>query len=74
MQTEKRSEQDDELAEDVKNLRFLVLDEADRMVEIGHFAELDNILKLTQRQFQYVSYLPFVRRTHSDQLDVKGGL
>lgn len=60
--TEKRPEQDDELAEDVKNLRFLVLDEADRMIETGHFAELDNILKLTQRQFQCVSYLPFVRR------------
>ena len=48
-------EQDDDLAEDVKNLRFLVLDEADRMTETGHFAELDNILRLTQRQFQYVS-------------------
>ncbi|KAI0281809.1 P-loop containing nucleoside triphosphate hydrolase protein [Russula aff. rugulosa BPL654] len=45
-------EGDDKLAEDVKNLRFLVLDEADRMIETGHFAELDNILKLTQRQFQ----------------------
>ncbi|KAH9994696.1 P-loop containing nucleoside triphosphate hydrolase protein [Russula vinacea] len=44
-------EGDDELAENVKNLRFLVLDEADRMTETGHFAELDNILKLTQRQF-----------------------
>ena len=59
----KRPEQDDELAEDVKNLRFLVLDEADRMIETGHFAELDNILKLTQRQFQFVSHLPFVRCT-----------
>ena len=56
----KRPEQDDELAENVKNLRFLVLDEADRMVETGHFAELDNILKLTQRQFQCVLYLPFI--------------
>ncbi|KAI9463017.1 ATP-dependent RNA helicase [Russula earlei] len=43
---------DDELAEDLKNLRFLVLDEADRMIETGHFAELDNILKLTQRRFR----------------------
>jgi ATP-dependent RNA helicase DDX24/MAK5 len=56
----KRPEQDDALAENVKNLRFLVLDEADRMVETGHFAELDNILRLTQRQLQCVLYLPFV--------------
>ena len=63
MKAERRPEQDDELAEGVKNLRFLVLDEADRMIETGHFAELDKILKLTQRQFQYVSYLPFVWRT-----------
>ncbi|QRW05488.1 DEAD/DEAH box helicase [Ceratobasidium sp. AG-Ba] len=31
-------------------LRFLVLDEADRMVEAGHFQELDNIVKLTARK------------------------
>ena len=51
---------DDELAENVKNLRFLVLDEADRMIETGHFAELDSILKLTHRSFQYVSCCPSV--------------
>ncbi|ETW78187.1 hypothetical protein HETIRDRAFT_236608, partial [Heterobasidion irregulare TC 32-1] len=45
-------EQDDKLAKDIKALKFLVLDEADRMIETGHFAELDNILHLTQRQFQ----------------------
>ena len=28
-----------------------MLDEADRMIENGHFAELDNILRLTSRQF-----------------------
>jgi ATP-dependent RNA helicase DDX24/MAK5 len=44
-------EEDDELAEDVKNLRYLVLDEADRMIETGHFAQLDSILRLTRRQF-----------------------
>ncbi|KAI9441437.1 ATP-dependent RNA helicase [Lactarius indigo] len=43
-------EEDDELAEDVKNLRYLVLDEADRMIEAGHFAQLDSILRLTRRQ------------------------
>ena len=46
--------QDDGLSIDIKALRFLVLDEADRMIETGHFAELDNILRLTQREFQYV--------------------
>ena len=42
--------QDDELAAQIENLRFLVLDEADRMIETGHFAELDNILRLTLRK------------------------
>ncbi|KAI0002587.1 P-loop containing nucleoside triphosphate hydrolase protein [Russula compacta] len=46
-------EGDDELVGNMKNLQFLVLDEADRMIETGHFVELDNILQLTQRQFQY---------------------
>ncbi|TFY71035.1 hypothetical protein EVG20_g1974 [Dentipellis fragilis] len=46
-------EEDDELAKGVKNLRYLVLDEADRMIETGHFAELDNILRLTQRETQH---------------------
>ncbi|KAI0051336.1 DEAD-domain-containing protein [Auriscalpium vulgare] len=45
-------EEDDHLAKDIKSLRYLVLDEADRMIETGHFAELDNILRLTQRSFQ----------------------
>ncbi|KAI5122092.1 hypothetical protein M0805_002214 [Coniferiporia weirii] len=44
-------EEDDSLAEQIKGLRFLVLDEADRMIETGHFAELDNIVRLTSRQF-----------------------
>jgi ATP-dependent RNA helicase DDX24/MAK5 len=30
-------------------LKFLVLDEADRMIETGHFEELDRILRLTMR-------------------------
>lgn len=34
----------------MKSLRFLVLDEADRMIEAGHFAELENILRLTLRE------------------------
>ncbi|KAF5310717.1 hypothetical protein D9619_008153 [Psilocybe cf. subviscida] len=40
-------ENDDELATEIRHLRFLVLDEADRMIEAGHFAELENILRLT---------------------------
>ncbi|CDO70366.1 hypothetical protein BN946_scf184999.g6 [Trametes cinnabarina] len=43
-------QEDDELATQIENLRFLVLDEADRMIETGHFAELDNILRLTLRK------------------------
>ncbi|CAE6433126.1 unnamed protein product [Rhizoctonia solani] len=42
--------EDNELARQIRNARFLVLDEADRMVETGHFHELDNIVKLTTRQ------------------------
>ncbi|KAK4053043.1 ATP-dependent RNA helicase [Microbotryomycetes sp. JL201] len=41
---------DDELAKSIKGIKFLVIDEADRMIENGHFAELDNIVKLTKRQ------------------------
>ncbi|TFL01653.1 P-loop containing nucleoside triphosphate hydrolase protein [Pterulicium gracile] len=41
---------DDELAAQIRNLRFLVLDEADRMIETGHFAEMENILRLTLRE------------------------
>ncbi|KIP12099.1 hypothetical protein PHLGIDRAFT_62387, partial [Phlebiopsis gigantea 11061_1 CR5-6] len=40
-------QEDNILANDVKKLKFLVLDEADRMIETGHFAELDNIIRLT---------------------------
>ncbi|KAJ7634913.1 ATP-dependent RNA helicase [Roridomyces roridus] len=43
-------EDDDQLAKQVKHLKFLVLDEADRMIETGHFAELENILRLTLRE------------------------
>ena len=39
---------------DIQSLDFLVLDEADRMIETGHFAELDSILRLTLRQYQSV--------------------
>ncbi|KAH0581449.1 hypothetical protein H2248_012530 [Termitomyces sp. 'cryptogamus'] len=43
-------EDDDVLSREIKTLRFLVLDEADRMIEVGHFAELENILRLTLRE------------------------
>lgn len=45
-------DQDEVLAADVRGLRFLVIDEADRMIENGHFAELENIVRLTERQQQ----------------------
>jgi len=48
------SKQDDDLAKQIKSLRFLVLDEADRMVEAGHFAELEHILRLTLRRSRFV--------------------
>jgi ATP-dependent RNA helicase DDX24/MAK5 len=47
-------EQDDDLAKQIKSLKFLVLDEADRMVEAGHFAELEHILRLTLRRSRFV--------------------
>ncbi|ODN77156.1 ATP-dependent RNA helicase MAK5 [Cryptococcus amylolentus CBS 6039] len=40
---------DDELATSIRTLRFLVIDEADRMIENGHFQELESIVRLTQR-------------------------
>jgi ATP-dependent RNA helicase DDX24/MAK5 len=45
-------EEDEALARQISQLKFLVLDEADRMVEAGHFAEMDNILRLTIRKSQ----------------------
>ncbi|CCO29390.1 hypothetical protein BN14_03402 [Rhizoctonia solani AG-1 IB] len=42
--------EDNVLARQIRSVRFLVLDEADRMVEAGHFQELDNIVKLTVRR------------------------
>ncbi|PWN54370.1 DEAD-domain-containing protein [Violaceomyces palustris] len=41
---------DDDLALRLKRTRFLVLDEADRMVEVGHFAEMEYILNLVSRR------------------------
>lgn len=48
--------QNDKYLDALKNLKFLVLDEADRMVEGGHFQELDQILKVIS---QYVNDLDF---------------
>lgn len=41
--------QDDALALRVRRTRFLVIDEADRMIETGHFAEMDSILSMVRR-------------------------
>ncbi|KAK0555614.1 ATP-dependent RNA helicase [Tilletia horrida] len=41
--------EDDDFAARLKQTRFLVIDEADRMVEVGHFAEMDNILNIVRR-------------------------
>ncbi|BGP22772.1 DEAD (asp-glu-ala-asp) box containing, RNA helicase [Rhodotorula toruloides] len=40
----------DMLVQEIKNIKFLVIDEADRMIENGHFAELENIVRLTRRE------------------------
>jgi ATP-dependent RNA helicase DDX24/MAK5 len=40
---------DDVLTKRIKLTRFLVVDEADRMIETGHFAEMENILALVKR-------------------------
>ncbi|KAL8292938.1 hypothetical protein RQP46_000632 [Phenoliferia psychrophenolica] len=42
--------EDDSLAKAIKGVKFLVIDEADRMIENGHFAELENIVRLTRRK------------------------
>lgn len=49
--------QSDLLVREIKGIKFLVIDEADRMIENGHFAELDNIVRLTRRT-PYVAALP----------------
>lgn len=41
--------QDDHFALRLRQARFLVIDEADRMVEAGHFAEMDAILAMVRR-------------------------
>ncbi|GAA5952011.1 hypothetical protein JCM21900_000114 [Sporobolomyces salmonicolor] len=40
----------DNLVREIKGMKFLVIDEADRMIENGHFAELENIVRLTKRR------------------------
>lgn len=42
-------QEDDSIAQQIRDISFLVLDEADRMIETGHFLELENIVKLTLR-------------------------
>ncbi|SGY73122.1 BQ5605_C005g03263 [Microbotryum silenes-dioicae] len=44
--------ENDSLARAIKGIKFLVIDEADRMIENGHFAELENIVRLTRRKRQ----------------------
>ncbi|KAJ8399175.1 hypothetical protein AAFF_G00415540 [Aldrovandia affinis] len=64
----------------LKQLRCLVIDEADRMVEKGHFAELENLLEMLnnaqyspQRQtFVFSATLTMVSKTPSRILQRKG--
>ncbi|ORX35309.1 P-loop containing nucleoside triphosphate hydrolase protein [Kockovaella imperatae] len=45
---------DNSLGAGVVGLKYLVIDEADRMIENGHFAELENIVRLIERGSKYV--------------------
>ncbi|KAG8900861.1 ATP-dependent RNA helicase, partial [Tulasnella sp. 408] len=42
--------EDEDLTQSIRKVRFLVLDEADRMIETGHFKELEQIVRLTFRE------------------------
>jgi ATP-dependent RNA helicase DDX24/MAK5 len=51
-----------------------VLDEADRMIEAGHFAELENILRLTLRENKFANSVNlvyiFLTSNREDQIQV----
>ncbi|KAG0198529.1 ATP-dependent RNA helicase [Mortierella sp. GBA30] len=53
-------------SERLTNVRFLVLDEADRMLESGHFQELTSILKLLERKRERTSDWDQHVKTKSD--------
>ncbi|KAG6868135.1 hypothetical protein C0993_007258 [Termitomyces sp. T159_Od127] len=57
---------DDVLSREIKTLRFLVLDEADRMIEAGHFAELENILRLTLRENKFTKHFRYLPKLLPD--------
>lgn len=62
--------QSDMLVQEIKNIKFLVIDEADRMIENGHFAELENIVRLTRRE-QSVPPFTSISRDPADVLLVE---
>jgi len=47
--------QNEDIAHSIRNIQFLVIDEADRMIETGHFVELESIVALTHRSTQTTS-------------------
>ena len=49
------STQNEDIAHSIRNVQFLVIDEADRMIETGHFLELESIVALTHRSSQTTS-------------------
>ncbi|KAJ1656508.1 ATP-dependent RNA helicase [Dispira simplex] len=51
--------EDDVLASKVRAITFLAIDEADRMLERGHFAELTNILKSLDRRPESVEIIDY---------------
>ena len=59
--------QGEEHVSKLERLRYLVIDEADRMVEQGHFKELSSILDLIHRTRQvqiYKCHTPFSSIRH----------
>ncbi|KAL7415002.1 P-loop containing nucleoside triphosphate hydrolase protein [Mrakia frigida] len=47
--------ENEDIAHSIRNIQFLVIDEADRMIETGHFVELESIVALTHRSTQTTS-------------------
>jgi ATP-dependent RNA helicase DDX24/MAK5 len=63
-------EEDEELGKAIKGIQFLVLDEADRMIENGHFAELENIIALTKRSSDKKAKKQTAKKAEEDEVFV----
>jgi len=54
-----------------KKLKFLVIDEADRMVELGHFPELDKIIEkiYTKKEVYDQDMKKYLNSTNNEKFD-----